>query len=105
MFVDIHCHLDHPDFEELDSVVKRAEKAGVGIMVSQGIDKNTNRIVLEMSKKYSSVKAALGIYPPSALKAEVEHIENPRPVEEFDIDEEIDFIRKNNFPGKRKPFN
>lgn len=88
MLADIHCHLDFPDFEkDLDSVIGRAEKAGVVSIVSAGINPGSNRKTLEIAKKYPLVKAALGIYPSDALK-----------MKDSDIDSEIGFIRES------KPF-
>ncbi len=39
MLVDSHCHLDFPDFEdELEDVIARAKRAGVGTMVTIGTE-------------------------------------------------------------------
>jgi len=36
MLVDSQCHLDYPEFADLDAVVKRAGEAGVGAMLTIG---------------------------------------------------------------------
>ncbi|MDD4877831.1 MAG: TatD family hydrolase [Candidatus Nanoarchaeia archaeon] len=88
MLADIHCHLDFPDFEkDLDSVIERAEKAGVVSIVTAGLNNVTNAKALEISKKYPAVKAALGIYPEFAAQMGEEAVK-----------QEIEFIRK------QKPF-
>lgn len=87
ILIDVHCHLDLLD--DLDSVILRAKKAGVKVIVFNGINAKSNLKVLEISEKYDIVKAALGIYPPEALLKE-ENIE-----QDFDIDSEIKFIRDN----------
>jgi TatD DNase family protein len=94
MIVDCHCHLDHKWFsEDIDAVIKRAEKAGVKAIIQNGIDKQTNRITLELANKYEIVKAALGMYPQSSLKRETDNIDSAHPFEQYDVDSEIDFIR------------
>lgn len=78
MYVDVHCHLDH-ELLKVDEVIKRARKAGVKKIITNGVNPRTNRIALELANKYNEVEAALGIYPDEA----------------GDIDEEINFIREN----------
>jgi len=96
MIVDVHAHLDHPLLKErLDEIIKNAREADVKRIISAGVDPQSNREVLEFSKKYDIVNASLGIYPPWALKREVEGGEYETPFKEFDIDEEIAFIREN----------
>ncbi|MBI1969264.1 TatD family hydrolase [Candidatus Woesearchaeota archaeon] len=95
MFIDAHAHLDHPSFhEDVEQVIERAKKAGVGIIVANGVNPETNRRVLELAKKYAIVKAALGIYPIEALQQEIKEGEYPLKPNVFDVNEEIDFIRK-----------
>ncbi len=79
---DVHCHLDL--FENADEIVKRAESAGVRININNGVDVESNRKTLELSRKFKSVHAALGLHPEF--------------IEKFSgklIDSEIEFIRKN----------
>jgi len=81
-FIDVHCHIDR--YENIDEIVENAVKNDVKIMVAQGVTPEINRKVLELEKKYDNVRAALGLYPIDALK-----------LSEKEIDDEIEFIRKN----------
>ncbi len=92
-FVDVHCHLDHPWFDtDRDDVIRRAEDAGVSVIITHGINPATNRKTLDLAEKYPCVKSALGIYPVDAFKREADSV---WPYHEFDVDEEIKFIRAN----------
>ncbi len=82
MLIDVHTHLDA--LEDIDTILQRAKEAGVGVIISNGTNSKTNRITLDLTKKYPVVKAALGLYPTDALQMTDEQ-----------IDEEFDFIRKN----------
>ncbi|NCN99025.1 hypothetical protein COU62_00015 [Candidatus Pacearchaeota archaeon CG10_big_fil_rev_8_21_14_0_10_35_219] len=78
MFIDVHCHLDLLEKEiKLKKAVERARKKNI-IIVSDGIDSETNKKMLEYFEEYG-VKICLGVYPD----------------EPGNIDEEIEFIRKN----------
>ncbi len=81
-FIDIHCHLDL--IPDVAGAIKNAEKEGVNIILTQGVNPESNRKVLELDSKYPQVKSALGIYPIDALK-----------LSDAEIDTEIAFIRKN----------
>lgn len=96
MLLDIHSHLDHPlIYEKLDTIITNAKKAGLKRIITNGINPETNRICLEISKKYDIVECAMGLYPRSALKRETEEYDYPSAKADFDVDEEIGFIRKN----------
>lgn len=82
MYIDVHCHLDL--CKNIEKSVEGARKKGVNIIVTNGINPSTNRKGLELASKYKEVKAALGIYPIDALA-----------LSDREIDDEIDFIRKN----------
>ncbi|MBU1200981.1 MAG: TatD family hydrolase [Nanoarchaeota archaeon] len=85
MIVDVHAHLDFENYkDDLDEVLKRAKQANVTAIICNGINKETNRKVLELSKKHDLIKAALGFYPCECDK-----------ISEKKFDEEIEFIRKN----------
>ncbi len=94
LFIDIHTHLDHPLIKDIDAMIARAKAAGVRHIVTTGVDPKTNRISLELSKKYDIVECALGLYPRDALKKEVEGTEWDVG-KNYNVNEEIGFIRKN----------
>mgnify|MGYP001560858883 CR=1 FL=1 len=96
LLVDVHSHLDHHLLAgKIDEIIQRAKNAGLSHVVTNGINPETNRICLELSKKYDIVECAMGLYPRDALKKERENSEGKIYVSDFDVDEEIDFIRKN----------
>ncbi len=81
-FIDVHCHLDL--CKGIPAVIAKAKKAGAGIIVTQGTNKETNRKALELAQQYPEVKAALGLYPIDALQ-----------MSNKELEEELTFIRKN----------
>ncbi len=81
-YIDVHCHIDF--YENVSSIIKDAKKAGVKIIINNGINQETNRKTLDLAKNFPEVKAALGIYPLNALK-----------MADSKIDAEISFIREN----------
>lgn len=96
LLVDVHSHLDHElVISKIDEIIKRTKNAGVRHVVTNGINPDTNRKCLELSKRYGIVKCGMGIYPRTALKKEAESGEYPLEISDFDIDEEIEFIRGN----------
>ncbi|MAE42218.1 hypothetical protein CMO93_00475 [Candidatus Woesearchaeota archaeon] len=97
MLIDIHSHLDHPYFEDnVDKVIENAKKADVKVILTAGINPETNRKALALAEKYDIVKPCLGIYPQQTLQKEIETGEYPLKENKFDVDEEIKFIEKNN---------
>src|SRR3989338_2004046 len=96
MLIDVHSHLDHHLLvSRIDEIVHRAKNAGLKRIITNGINPETNRMCLELSKKYSIIKCAMGIYPRNALKKDVESGDYPIKNVDFDIGKEIDFIKNN----------
>ena len=94
MYVDTHCHLDHVRFiGNLDKVIENCRKHNV-TAISCGVNKDSNRRVLEISKKYSDVvKAALGMFPFDAIGIERDSSYLGTMPSKFNHEEEIEFIR------------
>ena len=84
MIVDVHAHLELLPQGKLDDVLKRAKENNVETIVTNGIDRDSNRYALGLSKKNSMIRPALGIYPTNITNADEK------------INEEIEFIRKEN---------
>ncbi len=97
MLVDVHAHLDHELFEgKVHHIIENSRKNNVKAIITNGINPETNRKTLELQEKYQDiVKAALGIYPIDALNTEIKRGDYPLKSNEFDFDEEIEFIKKN----------
>ncbi|MBI2652389.1 TatD family hydrolase [Candidatus Woesearchaeota archaeon] len=96
LLIDVHAHLDHPLLiNKIDEIVRKAKNIGVKHIITNGINPETNRICLELSKRFDIVKCAMGLYPRNALKKEIESGDYPLKNIDFDIDDEINFIRKN----------
>jgi len=84
MLVDVHSHLDYPDlYDRLDEIIANAKKVGVKAVLASGVDPESNKKVLEISKKYDIVEASLGLYPMDAHKEPAT----------FDVEEELQFLR------------
>jgi TatD DNase family protein len=69
--IDIHAHLDTSQFKkDLAEVIARAREAGVKLIINSGVNQETNRVSLELAKKYDIIKLSFGIYPIDALARE-----------------------------------
>lgn len=95
MLIDIHSHLDHCYFDkDRDKVIESAKKANVKVILTAGINPETNRKTLELAEKYDIVKPCLGIYPVQTLQKEIEEGAFHLKENKFNVDEEIKFIEK-----------
>ncbi|MFP4568160.1 MAG: TatD family hydrolase [Candidatus Woesearchaeota archaeon] len=87
-YIDVHAHLDFPDFkDELDSVMQKCKEKKVSVVVN-GVNPASNRRVLELAEKYNLIKPALGFYPTDVVE-ESEEV----------FDAELDFIKKSKCVG------
>ena len=94
--VDVHAHLDFPEFEkDLPEVLERAEKAGVKHVICQGVHHESNVNVLKLAKKFPVCKAALGIYPlnPKNVKVDDEYNFDFDRSSEKAFEETLEFIK------------
>ena len=67
MLVDSHCHLDFPDFaSELDAVIARARKAGIGRIVTISTRVKKHVQVLAIAEKFPDVFCSVGTHPHNA---------------------------------------
>ncbi|MFP4195577.1 MAG: TatD family hydrolase [Candidatus Woesearchaeota archaeon] len=82
--VDVHAHMDmEPLIHKSDRILIRASEAGVKAIISNGTDPHSNRRVLALASQNDIIKPALGVYPTHTVEYSPE-----------EIDEEIEFIRK-----------
>jgi TatD DNase family protein len=72
--VDVHAHLDDPQFkEDLDEVIKRAKANGVVAVILQGVSRETNIPLLALAKKDPILQVAMGLYPLNANNVKTQH--------------------------------
>lgn len=94
LLIDVHSHLDHALLkDDLPQAIQRAKEAGVRHIIANGINPETNRACLELSKKYDIVECGMGIYPRDALREEAKQAGLPLATD-YDVDEEIAFITR-----------
>jgi len=99
MYIDVHAHLDDEKFNDIDDVIKRAEKAKVVVIINNGASPERNIKTIELAKKYKIVKVALGFYPGHVeeytdleIEKELKWIEKQKPIALGEIG--LDFIEK-----------
>ena len=69
MFIDTHCHLDFPEFDQdRDEVIKRAKSQGIEYIINIGSSLEGSKKSLELAKKYDCIYATVGIHPHAADK-------------------------------------
>jgi TatD DNase family protein len=67
MFIDTHCHLDFPEYnQDRDQVIKRAKDQGIDYIINIGSTIDGSRRSWELSQEYDNIYAAIGIHPHDA---------------------------------------
>lgn len=67
MIIDTHCHLNFNLFsEDLHQVLQNARESGIGRIVVPGIDIETSRDVINLSREFPEIFVAVGIHPNEA---------------------------------------
>ncbi len=95
MYIDIHAHFDVCFFSEqqIEQVLKNAKTNNVGIIVANGLNKETNRHALALAKKHPEIKPAMGMYPWEAMMDDVKAGHYKKESMDFTAEEEIAFIK------------
>lgn len=92
---DVHAHLTHPDLlPQVDTLLRRAREAGVGTVISNGLNPVDNQQVLELSRRHPMVRPAIGLYPVDAVLRSMREagVEYPEQRETFDPESAIDWV-------------
>ncbi len=77
MLVDSHCHLDYPDFAQLQDVLARARAVGVGHFLTIGTKLSEFPEVLAIAEQSPDIHCTIGIHP---HEAKVELLEDAAPL-------------------------
>lgn len=76
MFADSHAHLFFKDFQnDIDEVLRRAQDAGIEVIINPGTDVDTSRQSIELAEKYDMIYACVGFHPHDASKANTAALE------------------------------
>jgi TatD DNase family protein len=63
-WIDTHCHLDEESFtQDCADTIHRAVDAGVKTMLAVGITLDSCRRVIELTQRYDSIYAVVGLHP------------------------------------------
>ena len=93
-YCDVHTHVTHERFrDDQNQVIARAIDAGLGAIVTNGLNPISNREVLALAAATPQIKPALGIYPTDAINKILPE-DYPYRVDRFEVDDEIAFIRE-----------
>jgi len=66
--IDSHCHLDFDKFNmDREEAIARALDADIVEMINSGIDTNSNKTSIQLSKQYDFIQPSLGLAPSRAL--------------------------------------
>ncbi len=69
MVVDTHTHLNMDRYDDdLPEVIKRAEEAGVGLIIDVGVDVESSQKSIQISERFKSIFSAVGCHPHDAVK-------------------------------------
>ena len=63
MFIDSHCHLDFPVFDDLASLIHQSQAAGVAEFLVPSTTSASWSDVLALQQDYPAIKVALGLHP------------------------------------------
>ena len=75
MFTDTHCHILKKYYENINLVIQNAESAKVTRFINNGTDYESNKEVLELSKKYpKKILPAIGFHPECLNEFKDEHL-------------------------------
>lgn len=97
MLFDVHAHLTHEAFaEQLPDVVARAQAAGLGTVICNGLNPRDNQAVLDLAAKYPLIKPALGLYPIDAVLVKMREAgdDYPDQREAWSADEAVGWVQE-----------
>ncbi|NLO76135.1 MAG: TatD family hydrolase [Clostridia bacterium] len=79
MYFDTHTHLDDRRFlSDQEEVIKRAQEAGVELIVNVGENVKSARRTVELTQKYDFIYGAVGLHPHEAKDFSVDVLEQLR---------------------------
>lgn len=66
-FIDTHCHLDFPDFDnDREEVIQRCKEKDIAYIINIGSSIKNSQRSIDLAKKYDFIYASVGIHPHDA---------------------------------------
>ena len=62
-FVDSHTHIDQFDTDEIPSIVERAKKSGIGLILAAGTTIESSKRCVSLADEFPLVEACVGVHP------------------------------------------
>lgn len=63
MFIDTHCHISKDDYEDVETVIKKAKENNVGTLLLCGCDKKGIKEAIEIAKSHDNIYLEIGYHP------------------------------------------
>ncbi|ABL64761.1 TatD family hydrolase [Chlorobium phaeobacteroides] len=64
MFIDAHCHLSFPEFDQDRSeVIERLNAGGISLLIDPGTNSDTSRKAIELASSHTFIYANVGLHP------------------------------------------
>ena len=63
MFIDVHAHLYHEDYEDIEKIIKNAEEWGVKKIICSGSSIENSKQAVEIASRFENVFATIGVHP------------------------------------------
>ena len=64
MFVDVHCHLSFPEFDDdRHEVIRRLKEQNVSLLIDPGTDTRSSKRSIELSALHEFIHATVGLHP------------------------------------------
>jgi len=95
---DVHAHLTHPRLiGDVEGVLDRAREAGLGTIVSNGLNPDDNAAVAALAAEHDLVRPAFGLYPVDAVLREMTDagVEYPRDSGDWDGEDGARWVEEN----------
>ena len=76
MLIDSHCHIQEANYPlDINDVISRANQADVMKIICVGTNQQSSIEAIELSKKYDSIFASVGVHPHFATEEKVDFLE------------------------------
>ena len=63
MYIDTHCHISKNDYDDISFLINKIKESGIGKIIVNGCNMESNLEVLELTKRYDIVYGAIGFHP------------------------------------------